>query len=293
MLARPRLPASRIVPRLITRKLDGRRAREKPATATVHVDRRRDCIGADPPLRGDNTLQRKKALLGTITAAIALLVATAAFAATINGTDGPDAINGTPGADTINGLGGDDTINGLGGRDRIDGGSDDDTINGDCSGGPTTGPYACIPGNAGNATSIDRRQRPRTRSTATAGGRPHQRPGRRRPPARQHSGNDRITGGSGTDVLDPAASGKDFLTGSGGRRQGLAAARAATTGSPAARAATCIEGGRQGQRRTTSVLVTAPATASTAARAGTRSRPTGSTRSRKNCERVKRRGGGR
>src|SRR5215217_4005295 len=99
--------------------------------------------------RGDGSLLRKKALLGSVTVLVLLVAATAALAATFTGTDGPDVINGTPMADTINALGGDDTVNGLGGNDTIDGGSDDDTLNGDgaCpAGSPTTGPYSCIPG---------------------------------------------------------------------------------------------------------------------------------------------------
>ena len=64
-------------------------------------------------------------MVGAISAAIVLIAATAALAATINGTPGPDTLVGTPQNDVINGFGGDDRIVGLAGRDRIDGGRDD------------------------------------------------------------------------------------------------------------------------------------------------------------------------
>ena len=43
----------------------------------------------------------KKALLGTATAVVLLVAATAALAATYTGTADPDVINGSPMADTI------------------------------------------------------------------------------------------------------------------------------------------------------------------------------------------------
>ncbi len=129
---------------------------------------------------------RKKTLLGTITAVVMLFAATVAVAANFTGTPGPDTINGTATADDIKGLGGDDTLSGRGGNDIIDGGSDDDTINGDgnCpAGSPTTGPYACIPGQPGQRPAL-RRQRP-GHDQRQQRQRPPQRPGRRRPPPRQ------------------------------------------------------------------------------------------------------------
>jgi Ca2+-binding RTX toxin-like protein len=104
----------------------------------------------------------KPLVLATVVLAVA---ATAAFAATINGTSGNDTLIGTTGPDLINAYGGDDTVYGLAGNDNINGGDGNDTLYGDgsCPKGATTALYCStaetssdgndnIDGGAGNDT---------------------------------------------------------------------------------------------------------------------------------------------
>ena len=73
----------------------------------------------------------RKALAGSLcAAAIVTVTATAAHAATINGTSGNNTLNGTSSADTINGYGGNDRIYGNGGGDTLKGGANADVIYG-------------------------------------------------------------------------------------------------------------------------------------------------------------------
>ena len=123
-----------------------------------------------------------------LTAALGCLgCAAVAYAATINGTGGPETIIGTTRGDNIDAKAGLDTVIGLSGNDRIKGGAGDDAIQADGT---------CPPG-AQDLESCDQ-----TRGT----------------------GNDGIYGGSGSDTLfgnvgnDTIAGGlgRDNLLGSAG-----------------------------------------------------------------------------
>ncbi|MDQ6749389.1 MAG: hypothetical protein M3Z33_01330 [Actinomycetota bacterium] len=66
-----------------------------------------------------------------LTAVIACFAcASVTYAATLNGSNGPDTIIGTTHADTIDGKGANDIIFGLSGDHKIKGGPGDDSIQG-------------------------------------------------------------------------------------------------------------------------------------------------------------------
>lgn len=63
--------------------------------------------------------------------AAVLIASGVVFAATLQGTAGPDVMEGTAGDDRLDGNDGDDTISGLEGKDQLDGGKDNDTLFGE------------------------------------------------------------------------------------------------------------------------------------------------------------------
>jgi hypothetical protein len=166
--------------------------------------------------RGDGSLLRNKALLGSVTVVVLLVAATAALAANFEGTRGPDTIPGTASADRIDGRGGDDTITGDGGGDKIRGGSGDDKIDGDhaCRGKKKKPPY-CVPGRAGKdriyggsgQDTINGDEGDDIVSGQNGDDR-----------VRGDDGNDRVRGGSGDDILR-GGNGNDAITGGSGKDQ--------------------------------------------------------------------------
>lgn len=75
-------------------------------------------------------LDGMKAALGTLLALAVVLVPSAAVAAHLRGTTGPDVLVGTAERDWIEGRGGADAIQGQGGNDLLTGGPGDDWVRG-------------------------------------------------------------------------------------------------------------------------------------------------------------------
>ncbi len=73
----------------------------------------------------DVTMQLRKSIIGAA-AALAIIPAGTALAATINGGPGNEHLRGTNVADVINGNGGNDRIFGLAGDDQLNGGPGND-----------------------------------------------------------------------------------------------------------------------------------------------------------------------
>jgi Ca2+-binding RTX toxin-like protein len=72
---------------------------------------------------------RRKWLLATLAAGLALGIASVAIADVVTGTNGPDNLTGTDGPDTISALSGNDTVSALDGADDVAGGFGNDDIN--------------------------------------------------------------------------------------------------------------------------------------------------------------------
>src|ERR671933_571259 len=71
---------------------------------------------------------RKIALMVALAAALLVLFASAAYAAHVEGTNGPDVLVGTAHQDTLIAKGGADTVKGLKGSDTLLGGGGDDVL---------------------------------------------------------------------------------------------------------------------------------------------------------------------
>jgi Ca2+-binding RTX toxin-like protein len=96
-------------------------------------------------------MQLRKSIIGA-GAALALIPATPALAATITGGDGAEHLRGTNAADTIVGNGGNDRIFGRGGNDVLSGVQGNDWINGGAGDDQITGDA----NGTGDRTSFDR-----------------------------------------------------------------------------------------------------------------------------------------
>jgi Ca2+-binding RTX toxin-like protein len=134
----------------------------------------------------------------TIAAMVCAVTASVAFAATFNGTSGPDTLIGTNSNDLFNAGGGNDIVFGLRGNDNINGGDGNDTLNGDgsCPAGTTSAAYCSTAETGGDGNdNID-------------GG-----PGN--DTINGQGGADNISGGDGNDTIN-AGSGPDNVSGGGG-----------------------------------------------------------------------------
>lgn len=72
----------------------------------------------------------RKVMLLVVSFVMLVMLAGVAYAATFNGTNGPDFFGGTDQKDIVFGFDGADILNGAGGPDDIDGGRDNDELNG-------------------------------------------------------------------------------------------------------------------------------------------------------------------
>ena len=76
------------------------------------------------------SIPKRVGLVALLAAALTVLTAGVALAATINGTTGDDRLSGTVAADTINGFAGNDDMFGLEGADTMQGGPGQDYMSG-------------------------------------------------------------------------------------------------------------------------------------------------------------------
>src|SRR5919199_6478583 len=83
---------------------------------------------------------RRTAILSMVAVVLMVgLFASAAVAASLEGTDGRDVIDGTGQADDVSGMAGDDTLNGRDGKDTVGGGDGDDEVSGGAGADKTYG----------------------------------------------------------------------------------------------------------------------------------------------------------
>jgi Ca2+-binding RTX toxin-like protein len=147
--------------------------------------------------------------------AVLLVGSAVAWAATINGTNGPDFLPGTSQSDRISAKAGADTVYGLRGNDRIVGSSGADVINGDgtCRAGAPDPDYCEDDETRGGNDRISAG----SGNDVVQGGRGNDtiRGNRGNDELDGESGNDRVSGWEGDDIVR-GGTGNDRLSGGSG-----------------------------------------------------------------------------